>query len=216
MKKWLLAVVAGGICFPLMAAPATDKPVQKTDNPAVQEQAVAHPGDFHKARKQHEAQLKATQEKMEKLVGEYQKLKGKKKEAKKAEIAQAVLVIREEQIKFKEKQLADFEKRLENMKEALAAQKAPQAQKDWVDNHTEKLIEANGDMRVLFEKPQGVQVSPRPGFHKGKPGMRGPGPKQHEGFGPHGKPVRPGAPEQMMMPEGADFPSPEPMQPQSN
>ena len=191
MKKVLLATIAGALCIPaLNAQPADMPPAPPTNAPALENPQQGQPGDFKQAREKHEARLKATQEKMTKLVSEYNKMKaGKKKEAKKAEIAQAVAVIYEEQIKFKEKHLADFEKRLEKMKAELAAQKTAEAKKEWVDNRTAELIEANGDMRVLFDTPLGAPAMGQmnrpggPGMNPGQKGFhhRGPGMKPGEG-----------------------------------
>ena len=129
------------------------------------------PANFKAAREKHEAQLKATKDKMDKLVAEYKKMKpGKKRDAKKAEIVVIVTDIRDQQILFKEKNLAGFEKRLNHMKNELAQQSAPEARKAWVDVHTEKLIEQNGDLRVLFDRPEG---GPDKGMHSGKKPFRG-------------------------------------------
>jgi len=215
MKKVLLATLAGALCAPaLLAQPATE-PAKPTSPSAVENQTPRQPGDFKQAREKHEARLKATQDKMTKLVKEYNKLKaGKKKEAKKAEIAKAVAVIHEEQIKFKEKNIADFEKRLEKMKEALAAQKTQEAQQEWVNQRTAKLIEASGDMRVLFDSPLGAPAMggmhrPGPGMRHGKQGFRHPGmkPGKDGKGGPQFPPQGPQGPEGFP-PEGPQGPAP--------
>ena len=199
MKKVLLIVFAGAVCALAYANEPSQAPAPQTEAAAVQDQQPA-PADFKQAREKHEAHLKATQEKMTTLVGEYNKLKaGKKKEAKKAEIAQAVATIHEEQIQFKEKQLAGFEKRLNQMKEELAAQSTSQAKEEWVNQRTEKLIEEKGDMRVLFDKPLGMGQGAKMhgakfGPKHGGPAMKGPkGPQ-----GPHGFP--PGEPKPQVVP----------------
>jgi len=223
MKKVLLATLAGALCAPALLAQPADVPAKQDNPPAVENQQPRQPGDFKQAREKHEARLKATQEKMTQLVAEYNKLKaGKKKEAKKAEIAKAVAVIHEEQIKFKEKNIADFEKRLEKMKEALAAQKTQESQKEWVDQRTAKLIEENGDMRVLFDSPLGA---PGMGGMNHKPGFGGPGMKPGKGGkdgqfrhgkggpqGPQGCPCAAGGPQ--LPPQGPQGPQggPAPME----
>ncbi len=202
MKKLLLAVFAGILSVPALADVAVENPANTDANKPVLENPQGRPGDFKEARKKHEAQIKATQEKMKKLVEEYTKLKpGKKKEAKKAEIAQVVAEIRDKQIEFKEKHLADFEKRVAQMKAELAQQNTAEAKKEWVDNRTEALIEQKGDMRALFDMPNPMMDK------KGLPG------KQHQKFGKPGHPgpkhpgVKPGEqfPEKMGKGPKPDF-----------
>ena len=123
---------------------------------------------FKQAREEHHAQMKATQEKMENLVKEYNKLKnGKKKEAKLAEIRAEVAQIHEKQLEFKRAQLDQFERRLEGMRDAFAKQDAPEAKNAWVEKHTEELIAQNGDLKVLFKPEFGRK-------HMGKQPFKGP------------------------------------------
>lgn len=193
MKKVLLAVLAGAVCIPAFAQPQ-EAPVMPApeQQPAVEAPAKPKAEAFKQAREKHEAQMKAMQEKVNNLVAEYKKLKsGKKKDAKKAEIVQLVASIHEEQINFKQKQLEAFEKRLNQMKEELAKQNEETAKQAWVDEHTDKLIEENGDLRVLFDQPQGMpgmKKAPR-GAMKGHP--FGSGMKHHKGPRPEFKDVPP-------------------------
>lgn len=182
MKKLVFAVMAGLLVLPVFAAdnadvmPAPDKaPAVVADTDAARHEA------FQKARKEQMEKMKATREKAEKLVKEYNGLKnGKKKEAKKQEIVQLVASIHEEQLRFKEKQLADFEGRLNQMREAFAAESAPEAKAQWADQKAEDLIKNNGDVKVVFGHDK---KGPQSGM-KGPDGQRGP-----KGFkdGKHGK-----------------------------
>lgn len=159
MKKVVLALAAGMIVLPLLAAdqkaPADPK---NAPVPSVQERHEA----FQKQHEERKAQMKATEEKMAKLVKEYKKLSGKKQAAKKAEIAELVSSIRDEQLKFNEQQLVQFEDRLTHMKADLAKNQEPEAKKAWVDEKTTALIENDGDMKALFDR--GGQ---KEGFAKG-------------------------------------------------
>ena len=151
---------------------------EKTAPKEGQKTAVEHfrgPGHeaFAKAHKEQMAKMKATHKKMEKLVKEYKALKDdKKKDAKRTEIEKEVMSIREEQIKFKQNQLGEFEKRLDHMKKEFAKQNTPDGKKEWVNQKTEALIEKGGDLKVLFDRPQGPEMEGRRGPH---------GPKDHHG-----------------------------------
>ena len=188
MKKLVLAVLAGALCVPAFADEVQNAAVPAPRGgaqPVAQEQMGQRPGEFKQIREKHEAQMKATQEKVNNLVAEYKKLKsGKKKEAKKAEITALVTSIREEQIKFNEKQLLGFEKRLNQMKESLSAQKEAGAKKAWIDAHTDKLIEENGDLRVLFDRPQGMMAPSMEKPHQAGPRDHRPGPGMKRDKGP--------------------------------
>lgn len=193
MKKVLLAVLAGAMCLPAFAkdvkcdgdkCPMKRARMEMTDNHRKGKDARADA--FKKARKEHKAKMKATKQKMETLVKEYNSLKaGKKKDAKKAEIAALVASIHEEQLKFKEEQLGKFSERLEQMKKGLAEQTADEAKKAWVDAKTDAVIADGGDLDALFEKPAMPGVGPRDG---------GKGPRMermrggHEGRGPKAAP----------------------------
>jgi len=183
MKKLVLTVAAGLFVLPVLAA---DNPVQA---PATEQvQSADRPGDeasrheaFQKAHKEQMEKMKATREKAEKLVKEYNGLKaGKKKDAKKKEIVELVASIHEEQLLFKEKQLASFEERLNLMKKGFQEESAPEAKQLWADQKAAELIENNGDVKVVF------------GPAKQGPGMKGPdgkrGPKGFKGGkkGPRG------------------------------
>ena len=159
-KKTVIMLAAVLMALPLAAA-EDQKPV-----PAQKPPVNADHESFQKAHAQRKAQLTATQEKMEKLVQEYNKLKGKKKEAKKAEIAALVSSIREEQLQFNATQLGQFEERLNAMRTQLDADSAPAAKQAWVDEKTAAVIENGGDAKVLFDR-------------------MGKGPKGHMGKGPH-------------------------------
>ena len=139
------------------------------------------------ARREHKAKMRATEEKMEKLVEEYNKLKaGKKKDAKKAEIAEMVASIHDEQLKFKEEQLAKFKERLAQMQKDLDEEKSDKAKKAWVDEKTDAVIAEEGDLDVLLGPKPGPRMGPGP---KVGP-RRGPGPKA----GPEGSQDVPPAP----------------------
>ena len=97
-NKLMLTLLAVGLFIPAFAAEEAAVPA-KADARAVMAQQK---GEFLKAQKEHRAKMKATEEKMEKLVKEYKKLKGKKQEAKKAEIREKAA----EQVISK---VADFE-----------------------------------------------------------------------------------------------------------
>ena len=197
-NKMMLAVMAGMLLVPAYAQEIA-APAQKDECPF----AAAKQGEFKKAQKEHRAKMKATEEKMEKLVKEYGKLKGKKQEAKKAEIATEVEKIHEEQLKFKEEQLDKFAKRLEEMKARLEEEKSADGKKAWVEKKTNELIEAKGDVKVLFERPghdgkfgpgmNGPKMDGKKGhfgpkFGKDMKGMKGPkGGPRPEGFGPQGE-----------------------------
>ena len=140
---------------------------------------------FEKAHKEQKAKMKAKQEKMEKLVKEYKGLKdGKKKEEKRAEIEKEVASIREEQLKFKQEQLGKFDERLEQMKQEFAQDNTAQDKQTWVTQKTDALIEQDGNLKALFDKPEGrkgPQMGGKPVHDKGPhKGMRGHGEK-----GPH-------------------------------
>jgi len=146
MKKLVMTLLLAGLVSVPLAAQEPQPQGPKGDG----HQA------FAKAQKEHRAKMKATQEKMEKLVKEYNKLKeGKKKDAKRAEIEKEVADIHEEQLKFKAEQLVKFEERLSNMKENFAQENSTDGKKAWVDQRTQALIENEGDLRVLFEPKEG-------------------------------------------------------------
>ena len=177
MKKviWMLAVAL--IAMPVFAQ---EMPVGKLDGKAVMDQRHEV---FQKAHKAQMEKMKATKEKAEKLVKEYNGLKdGKKKDAKRAEIEKLVSSVREEQLDFNEKQLNQFEERLGNMKEALNKEKTAESKKAWVAEKSDKLIAENGDIKVLFDRMGQGQRMDRP---EGRPFMKdGNGPKH---FGKDGK-----------------------------
>lgn len=184
MKKMLLAVLAGALCLPAFAKDVKcdgDKcPMMKKGRMEMtdghRKGKDARSDAFKKARKEHKAKMKATEDKMEKLVEEYNKMKaGKKKDAKKAEIAALVGEIRDEQLKFKEEQLKKFGDRLEQMKKGLDEQKTAEAKKAWVEQKTDEVIADDGDLDVLFDKPE------MPG-----PGPRDMGPRMEHFRGGHG------------------------------
>ena len=172
MKKLMIVGLALALFVPAFAAETTAADKQDKKAPVAAEQVKARKGEFKQARAEHQAKMKATKEKAEKLVAEYNKAKGKKKDAKKTEIEAFVKSIHEEQLNFKEEQLDKFAQRLEHMKKALSEEKAHNEQ--WVADKTEAFIANNGDLKVLFDKPEG----PRPGDGKKGPKM-GRAPKGH-------------------------------------
>lgn len=168
---------------------------------------------FAKAHQKQMEKMKATQEKMSKLVKEYKGLKeGKKKDAKHAELEKEVAAIRDEQLKFKQEQLAKFEQRLATMKEEFAEESAADKKTEWVNKKTQELIDKDGSMKALFDRPQG-----RHGSHMrqaGKPGKghffgKGPkGPRNAEGKFAGGKEHRKGH----MPPPDAELPVQKPVE----
>ncbi len=187
MKKMMIAVLFAALCVPAFAegphkckgddcpmpkGPKAEMVKAKHDKKDKKEDPRAE--EFKKARKEHKAKMKATEEKMEKLVEEYNKLKaGKKKDAKKAEIAEMVSSIRDEQIKFKEDQLSKFQERLEQMKKNLNEEKSDKNKKAWVEEKTEAVIAEEGDLDVLFGPGAGNGPRMAPG-HPKAPHMPGP------------------------------------------
>lgn len=158
MKKLYIAALAALICAPAFAQQGPQSMQQPPAFEAQEMKAGVGPQDehaaFEKARGEHWAQMRANEEKMQKLVAEYNKLKkGKKKEAKLAEIRAEVAAVHAKRLEFMRGQLDQFERRLEGMREGLAKQEAPETQNAWIEKHTQKLIESNGDMKVLF-KPE--------------------------------------------------------------
>lgn len=169
MKKVMFLTLLTALCAPLFAADTVPCACKKGEpcgckapqmagmkpGPCQDKACAARKDEFKKARKEHKAKMRATEEKAEKLVAEYNKLKpGKKKEAKKAEIAAFVASIREEQLKFKTEQLARFQERLQHMQAGLAREQSPEAKQAWVDRKTEALIAEDGDMDALFGEPE--------------------------------------------------------------
>lgn len=188
MKKLVFAVVAVCVGVPVMAQEA--QPASpKNEKPAL-EQRGQGPEAFAKARQEQMAKIKATEEKMGKLVEEYNKLKeGKKKDAKRAEIEKEVAAIREEQLKFKQDQLGKFEERLNNMKAEFAKDNTAENKQEWVNKKTEALIQNNGKVNVLFE-PRDGQGPRMGGFHRHMGGHKGHHPRGPR-MGGHGKQLPP-------------------------
>ena len=75
--------------------------------------------------------------------------------------------IHTEQLKFKQEQLDKFAQRLEEMKKHLDEEKSADGQKKWVDEKTTALIDADGDLKVLFA-PKGEMRGPKMDGKKGK------------------------------------------------
>ncbi len=157
MKKLGMITLLAGMLFG--SAFAEDKAVMEKPRMDERPAVVQDRGEFIKAQKEHRAKMKATEEKMAKLVKDYQQLKGKKKEAKKAELVAEITAIREEQLKFKQAQLDRFTRRLAEMERQVTAEKADK--EAWVNEKTDKIIEANGDLKVLFERPKHGPQGPR-------------------------------------------------------
>ena len=84
MKKWMMLSLAAALCVPAFAQGPRD--CQGDNCPAKPAKAAqvkpgkdgakkdARAAEFRKARREHKAQMRATEEKMEKLVEEYNKL----------------------------------------------------------------------------------------------------------------------------------------------
>ena len=150
MKKLMLALIVAAVAMPALAQ-EVKAPVGK-DAPAVEMQRDHEA--FKKAREAHKAQMKATEEKIEKLVKEYNKLKpGKKKDAKRAEIAQELRAIHEKQLEFKKDQLVKFEERLSRMKAEFEKENSAEGRAEWVNQKTDALIAAEGDLKAVFGHP---------------------------------------------------------------
>lgn len=149
-KKMMLTLLAVGLFIPAFAADEVAVPAKSGECPMM----VQKKGEFVKAQKEQRAKFKATEEKIEKLVKEYKKLKGKKQDAKKAEIVAEVEQIHAEQLKFKQEQLDKFAQRLEEMKKQFDEENSADGKKAWVDEKTEALIKADGDVKVLFGRPE--------------------------------------------------------------
>ena len=189
MKKLIFALIVSAVAMPALAQ-QNKVPQPGKDAPAVEMQRDHEA--FKKAHEEHKAQMKATKEKMEKLVKEYNKLKpGKKKDAKRAEIEQEVNAIHEKQLAFKKDQLAQFEERLARMKADFEKENSAEGKQAWTNEKTDALIQANGDMKALF--------GPRHGGMRGPKDGKGPrmGKRPHKGFmgkgpkGPHPDGPRP-------------------------
>ena len=201
MKKLVITLLLAGLVSVPLAAQETQPQGPKGEG----HQA------FAKAQKEHRAKMQATQEKMEKLVKEYNKLKaGKKKDAKRGEIEKEVGAIHEEQLKFKQEQLVKFEERLNKMKENFERENSADGKKAWVEQRTQALIENEGDVRVLFEPREGNDRR----FGKG-PHMGGPQGKMHRGprmggKGPRG-PQMDGNDGQLPPPPDAELPVQKPV-----
>ncbi len=178
MRKIVFALLVAAVAMPALAQEEKKMPV---DNAPVVEMQRDHEA-FEKAHKEQRAQFKATQEKMEKLVKEYNKLKGKKKEAKRAEIEQEISAMRDKQLEFRKAQLVQFEERLARMKAEFAQENTAENKAQWVIQKTDALIAADGNMKALFPRPK------RRGADTDRP-HRDFGPR---GFGPRGpKPEAP-------------------------
>ncbi len=195
MNKVLLTTVAVLVSAPVFAQDQRPQEMPQGPMPRM-EQGKDHQA-FEKARKEQLAKMKATEEKMEKLVKDYNKLPaGKKKDAKREEIAKEVGAIHEEQLKFKGEQLGKFEARLAGMKDSFAKENSAEGREEWVNKKTDELIANNGDLKALF-KPEGAMgPGPKMGRHgkgmKGRHGhFRGPkGPRPDFDKGPrYDKPV---------------------------
>jgi hypothetical protein len=190
MKKLLAVMMMSALCLPVFAKDdcAGDKCPFKDGRAhfAAHHKKDGQESEFKKARREHKAKMEATEEKVEKLVEEYNKLKpGKKKDAKKAEIAAIVAGIRDEQLKFKEQQIVQFQERLESMKKGLEEQKNEEAKQAWVNKKTDAIIADEGDLDVLFKGEMGPAPRKDGKFnHDGKKGdfhRKGPKGKHHRG-----------------------------------
>ncbi len=185
MKKLMILSLAAFLCAPVFAkehrackegaCPLREPGKAAMKEPGFHKMKQEGRSDaFKKARKEHKAKMKATEEKAEKLVEQYKKMKpGKKKDAKKAEISALVSSIRDEQLKFKEDQLVKFQERLSHMQAALEKDKSAEAKKDWVERKTDLLIAEDGDLEDLFEhdgpakRPLGPKGKMHPQFKRG-------------------------------------------------
>ena len=187
----MFALIVAAVAMPALAQ-EVKAPVGK-DAPAVEMQRDHEA--FKKAHEEHKAQMKATKEKMGKLVKEYNKLKpGKKKDAKRAEIEQELRAIHEKQLEFKKDQLVKFEERLARMKAEFEKENSAAGRAEWVTQKTDALIAADGDMKAIFgPRPgmRGPKDGPCPCMDKKKDcpckkGFMGKGPKGFGHKGPRG------------------------------
>lgn len=173
MKKMMFTLLVAALMVPAFAQEKNVPQDAGKNAPALEMQRDHE--SFEQARQQHKAQLKAMKEKMEKLVKDYNKLKaGKKKDAKRAEIEQEVCAIHDKQLSFKKEQLAKFEERLARMKAEFEKESEAQAQKTWVEQKTDALIQADGNLNVLFDLGPKMHRAnaPHHGFGKGPRGPR--------------------------------------------
>ena len=183
MKKMLMLATVVAFAAPTFAGdnyegkhgPRPFGPRQELmeQNPELAAKMEAKKAEF-KAQKE---QMKARAEKLEKLVKEYKAAKegSKKQTAARTEIAGVLAEVREGQITMREEQIAEFEQRLEEMKGRLYEEKSPAMKQQWVDEMTDRVIEEDGDLKVVLEQ-------------RGHMGKNGPGHKKMKGHkGPHGK-----------------------------
>ena len=151
---------------------------------------------------------------MEKMVGDYNKMKaGRKKDAKLREIRKEVRGIHDRQLDFKRDQLGKFEQRLDHMRKDFDRQAAPDRRDAWVNRKTDELIRDGGKMGVLFsgEGREGMQQGPQmgngpqQGGHGPQQGGAGQGPQMGGGpqQGGHGPVAE--LPVERPVPQGADL-----------
>lgn len=195
MKKIMIMALLFAFCAPAFAADKCegDCPMKKmgkrdraawaAKNPEMKAKMDAKKEAFRKERKARKEAFKKNEEKVEKLVKEYKKLKpGKKQDAKRAEIAAVIAGFRDEQISFKENQLKQFQDRLAKMQDGLAKESAPTAKDAWVNAKVDRVIADDGDLDAVFEHDR---MMPRPPMGPmGPEGMSGPGPVMMPGDGP--------------------------------
>lgn len=185
MKKLISAVMLLALCAPVFAGDKCegDCPMKHRKemraafaekHPELKAKMEAKREEMKKERKAKKAAFKKNEEKVEKLVAEYKKLKpGKKQDAKRAEIAEVIAGFRAEQLNFKQEQLKEFQERLTKMQDQLAKESTDEAKTEWVNAKVEKVIADDGDLDAVF-KPEHGRKGPgaKDGKHHGPKGHR--------------------------------------------
>lgn len=159
MKKVILTAVMLGLLAPAVLAKegcSGDCPMKKQgkqhaawmeQNPEMKAKMQARRAE-KKARK---AQMRQSEEQIEKLVKEYHKAKGKKQEAKKAEIMAEITKVRDQQLVLKQEVMAQFKQRMAVMEAKLQEDQKPEATKAWVAAKTQEVIDNGGDLEDAME-----------------------------------------------------------------
>lgn len=180
MKKLLVLATLLAFSAPVFAAPkcegdncpAKDKgpraEMRLKKAPALKPEAKAAlkaKHDEEKAkRKARKAQVRANEEKLEKLVKDYKKAKeGSKKQASlREDIGKVLEQVRQEQITFRAEKLQEFEQRLARMKEGLAKEEEPAAKEAWVNKMTDRVIAEDGDLEEALRGASHMPKGPFP------------------------------------------------------
>lgn len=178
-KKTVMMLLLLGLCIPSFAADKAKRPAHEpmpqkgaptTIYPCHCEEIVGEIRPIYRRENPVRKEMREKQipQKLEKLIAQYEQLNGKAQEVKKAEIATEVATVREAQLKDmqdmadhviaslkyqEENVIPQQEKQLQEMLARTQAEREPAAKQAWVDEKTEALIAADGDVKVLFGKP---------------------------------------------------------------